>query len=62
MFLILEQVFMSQKEADRLHVIKLILSKQITQKKAANLMGLLKSEIIYKKSQKYSFLMPFILI
>ena len=24
--------------------------------------GLLKSEIIYKKSQKYSFLMPFILI
>ncbi len=53
---------MSQKEADRLHVIKLILSKQITQKKAANLMGLLKSEIIYKKSQKYSFLMPFILI
>ncbi len=45
---------MSQKEADRLHVIKLILSKQITQKKAAKLMGLSKSQTIrikkiYKK-------------
>jgi len=44
---------MSQKEADRLHVIKLLLSKQITQKKAAKLMNLSKSQTIrVKKAYK----------
>ncbi len=37
---------MSQKEADRLHVIKLLINKDITQKMAAEMMGLSKSQTI----------------
>lgn len=37
---------MSQKEADRLHVMKLLFNNDITQKKAASMMGLSKSQTI----------------
>jgi len=42
---------MSKKEADRLHVMKLLFNKDITQKKAQKMMGLSKSQTIrIKKS------------
>lgn len=44
---------MSQKEADRLHVMKLFFNNDITQKKAASMMGLSKSQTIrIKKAYK----------
>jgi transposase len=44
---------MSQKEADRLHVMKLLFNNDITQKKAASMMGLSKSQTIrIKKAYK----------
>jgi len=44
---------MSQKEADRLHVMKLLFNKDITQKKAAEMIGLSKSQTIrIKKAYK----------
>lgn len=45
---------MNQKEADRLHVMKLLFNKDITQKMAANMMVLSKSQTIrIKKAYKY---------
>ena len=44
-------ILMSQKEADRLHVMKLLCNNDITQKMAAEMMNLSKSQTIrIKKS------------
>jgi len=46
---------MSQKEADRLHVMKLLSNKDITQKKAQEMMGLSKSQTIRIKRSYLRF-------
>ena len=44
---------MSQKEANRLNVMKLLINKNITQKKAQEMMGISKSQTIrIKKAYK----------
>ena len=46
---------MSQKEANRLHVMKLLKNKDITQKKAADMMNLSKSQTIRIKKAYNQF-------